>query len=233
MPTTYFFPQTTSNLPTQNVETLKAIWRTIDADSCPHIYNFHLHTVHSDGQLQPESVIDQALALKLRGLAITDHHTVKGYEIAHNYLQSHQTSGQSLPQLWTGVEITSLLLNTEVHILGYGFNPHHGAIVPYLQGDAPVKLNAGADRVIAAIHQAGGLVVLAHPERYQKPATELIPEAVTLGIDGVETYYAYKNVSPWTPTPHKTATVKALSEQYNLFNTCGTDTHGLNLLKRV
>ena len=233
MPQTYFFPQTASDLATQDIETLKAIWRTIDADSCPHTYNFHLHTVCSDGQLQPEAVIDQALALKLKALAITDHHTVKGYEIAHNYLQSYQNSGQSLPQLWTGVEITSLLLNTEVHILGYGFDPNHGAIVPYLQGDAPVKSNAAADRVIAAIHQAGGLVVLAHPERYHTPATELIPEAVILGIDGVETYYAYKNVFPWTPTPQKTANVKALSEQYHLFNTCGTDTHGLSLLKRV
>lgn len=212
---------------------LKEIWKTIDAESCPHHYNFHMHTICSDGQLTPEEVIEQALAINLKGLAITDHHTVDAYNIAQSYLQRVDVEVKSLPQLWTGVEITSLLLDTEVHILGYGFNPDHPAIVNYLQGDAPVGITAKAEKVIAAIQEAGGLVVLAHPERYRRPGQELIPEAVKLGIDGVETYYAYKNTIPWSPTPQKTATVKALSERYGLFNTCGTDTHGLNLLRRV
>lgn len=233
MPRTDFSVQPIFSPAKSEIETLKAIWRTIDAESCPHVYNFHLHTVYSDGQLQPEAVIEQALTLNLQGLAITDHHTVKGYEIAHRCLHRYSNLSQSLPQLWTGVEITSLLLGIEVHILGYGFNPAHGAIAHYLQGDAPVGNAAAAEKVILAIHQAGGLAVLAHPERYHRPAKDLIPEAVVKGIDGVETYYAYKNTIPWTPTPQKTAQVKALGEQYNLFNTCGTDTHGLNLLQRV
>jgi hypothetical protein len=233
MPTTDSCLQPTSALPGQDIQTLQQIWKTINADSCPHCYNFHIHTVYSDGQLQPEAVIEQALKINLQGLAITDHHTVQGYQIAHNYLQSFSKTPHSLPQLWTGVEITSILRGTEVHILGYGFEPKHGAIAPYLEGKAPVGTSAEGKRVIAAIHQAGGLAILAHPERYHAPAKELIPEAVALGIDGVETYYAYKNTIPWKPTPSKTAQVKALSEQYHLFNTCGTDTHGLNLLQRV
>ena len=232
MLTTYFPPQI-SRQQGQDTPTLKEIWKTIDAASCPHHYNFHMHTVYSDGQLTPEEVIEQALAINLKGLAITDHHSVDGYKLAQSYLQRVHPDSKSCPQLWTGVEITSLLLDTEVHILGYGFNPNHSAIVGYLQGDAPVGTSAEAEQVIAAIQAAGGLVVLAHPERYRRRAQELVPQAVKLGIDGVETYYAYKNTIPWTPTPSKTATVKALSERYGLFNTCGTDTHGLNLLRRV
>ena len=232
MPTTYFPRQSNSYLQGQDIQSLKAIWQTINADSCPHYYNFHLHTTFSDGQLQPQSLIDQALALQLQGLAITDHHTVRGYESAYRYLQNY-SDHESIPQLWTGVEITSILMETEVHILGYAFNPEHPAIVPYLQGENPRGTAAAAKNVIQAIHAAEGLVVLAHPERYRRPATELIPAGVALGMDGVETYYAYKNTIPWQPTPEQTLQVKALSEQYNLFSTCGTDTHGMNLLQRI
>ncbi|QDZ39766.1 PHP domain-containing protein [Euhalothece natronophila Z-M001] len=232
MLTTSFRPQIPP-LKGQDTLTLKEIWRTIDAESCPHYYNFHMHTVYSDGQLTPEEVIEQALAINLQGLAITDHHTVDGYYIAYEYLKRTHQQANSLPKLWTGVEITALLLDTEVHILGYGFNPENPSIRSYLQGDEPAGKMAEAEAVINAIHDAGGLVVLAHPERYRRSAKALIPRAVKLGIDGVETYYAYKNTLPWTPSPKQTAIVKALSDRYGLFNTCGTDTHGLNLLRRV
>lgn len=233
MPTTYFSAQPIFSAPAQDLHTLKQIWHTIDAESCPHSYNFHLHTVYSDGKLQPEAVIEQALALNLKGLAITDHHTVQGYKVAQDYLQSYENSDQSCPQLWTGVEITAILLGVEVHILGYGFDPDHSAIAPYFTGKAPLGDASQAQNVIKAIHLAGGLTVLAHPERYHLPGKTLIPEAVKVGIDGVETYYAYRNTIPWQSSLEQTAEVKALGEQYHLFHTCGTDTHGLNILQRV
>ncbi|AFZ44455.1 PHP domain protein [Halothece sp. PCC 7418] len=232
MPTTYFPGQSQLSLQGQDTPTLKAIWETINADSCPHYYNFHLHTICSDGQLDPKALIQQALEINLQGLAITDHHTVKGYRMARQYLESYGNFS-SFPQLWTGVEITSILMETEVHILGYGFNPEHPTILPYLRGQSPKGVAASAKNVINAIHEADGLVVLAHPERYRRPAKELIPAGVALGIDGVETYYAYKNTIPWRPSAEETMEVKALSQQYDLFNTCGTDTHGLDLLQRV
>lgn len=233
MMTTDFIPQTTATTSTQNTAALQAIWEQIDANTCPYSYNFHMHTICSDGQLKPEEVIEQALQNHLQGLAITDHHTVEGYSIANNYLQNCGEAARTLPQLWTGVEINSMLLDTEVHILGYGFDPQDPAIVPYLQGSEPVGESAQAKAVISAIHQAGGLVVLAHPERYMRSGEELIPRAVELGIDGVETYYAYKNPIPWQPSPKQTAKVKALSDQYGLYDTCGTDTHGLSILQRI
>jgi hypothetical protein len=61
----------------------------------------------------------------------------------------------------------------------------------------------------------------------------LIPVAAHLGIDGVEAYYAYSNPEPWQSSPKQTQQVKQLSATYNLYNTCGTDTHGSNLLKRL
>jgi len=215
----------------QDVSALKQVFAKIQADSCPYSYNFHMHTLCSDGQLQPEALIQQACSLGLKGLAITDHHSIAGYKIAQQWL--NQQNYVTLPHLWVGVEITAFLLEVEVHILGYGFDPDCSTMTPYLQGTSPGADFAEAALVIQAIQQAGGLAVLAHPERYRRPGAELIAIAAQLGIDGVETYYAYNNPDPWLPSPKQSQTVKHLTGLYNLLNTCGTDTHGLNLLRRV
>ena len=120
-----------------------------------------------------------------------------------------------------------------MHILGYGFHADRPTIAPYLQGKAPKDDQAQAASVIRAIQQAGGLAVLAHPMRYRQSVEELIPAAVALGIDGVETYYAYNNPFPWAASPKQTQQVKQLSSFYHLLNTCGTDTHGADILRRV
>lgn len=219
----------------QDKTKLKQVWQNIDADSCPLSYNFHLHTICSDGKLIPLTLIEQAIQIGMKGLAITDHHSVDGYFIAQEWLNqlSQDKSLQDLPYLWTGVEITSNLQGVEVHILGYAFTPSHPAIRHYLQGSSPQGREADAEVVIDSIHQAGGLAVLAHPARYRRPAHELIPLAAHLGIDGVEAYYAYGNSKPWKPSEVQTEQVKQLASKYNLYTTCGTDSHGLNMCQRI
>ncbi|WP_413161823.1 PHP domain-containing protein [Capilliphycus salinus ALCB114379] len=229
--------QFSSGAMAQNPTALQHVFRTIDISSCPSSYNFHMHTVKSDGQLQPNQLIEQAIAIGLKGLAITDHHTTQGYTEAQRCLQawkaSHPENSSTAPILWTGVEINAGLLNVEVHILAYAFNPQALCLQPYLQGHSVKGSNYRAENVIAAIHQAGGLAVLAHPARYRSPAKALIPEAARLGVDGVEVYYSYRHTKPWRPTPDITEEVKQLANRYGLLHTCGTDTHGRNLLLRL
>lgn len=217
----------------QDTLKLRLVWEKIDTFSCPNHYNFHLHTNCSDGQLAPESLVEQALAIGLQGFAITDHHSLNGFDRANNYLAKLSECHHNLPHLWTGMEITSELNGTNVHILGYGFNPEARSLQKYLTGEAPQGKDADAKRVIDILHQAGGLVVLAHPARYRRSAKELIPEAYELGIDGVETYYAYGNPNPWQPSENQTTVAKSLARQYHLYTTCGTDTHGDNILVRL
>ncbi|PSF32259.1 PHP domain-containing protein [Aphanothece hegewaldii CCALA 016] len=218
-----------------DVQVLKEVWANLKKDSCPYHYNFHMHTNCSDGQLSPVTVMEQAAQIGLKGLAITDHHSVKGYQIAQAWLDEKRSykPEQTLPHLWTGVEVTSDLLGTEVHLLGYGFLPEHPAMSPYLQGDRPSSSDALAVNVIRAFHQAGGLAVLAHPSRYQRAAEKLIPDAAKLGIDGVEAYYAYGNPKPWIPSVKETEIALEISQIHQLYNTCGTDTHGKSLLQRI
>jgi predicted metal-dependent phosphoesterase TrpH len=219
----------------QSATALRQVFENIHAESCPTTYNFHMHTVCSDGKLQPEMLMQQVIEIGLQGLAITDHHTVNGYRIAQHWLHNWQQQNpfQTAPVLWTGIEINANLLETEVHILGYAFDPQHFSMMPYLLQQTAMDEAYEADQVIAAIHAAGGLAVLAHPARYRRSPDDLIPEAARLGIDGVEAYYAYDNPSPWRTSPLQTLRVEELSETYNLLRTCGTDTHGLSLLQRL
>jgi predicted metal-dependent phosphoesterase TrpH len=220
---------------TVSKELLKQVFQRIDAQSCPKLFNFHMHTVHSDGKLEPGELMTQAIAIGLKGLAITDHHSVSGYQIAEAWLKDWQWNnpGIDTPHLWSGVEINANLLNTEVHILAYAFELEHPSMKPYLQKMPTVGKAYQANNVITAIHEAGGLAVLAHPARYRRSHFDLIPVAADYGIDGVEAFYAYSNPKPWKPSVVETEEVQQLAEKFNLFNTCGTDTHGVNLLQRL
>jgi predicted metal-dependent phosphoesterase TrpH len=219
----------------QDAAALRQVFAALTAESCPQSYNFHMHTVFSDGRLLPEQLMEQAIAIGLQGLAITDHHSVEGYRKAQRWLDQLDPLAQvgKIPTLWTGVEINAELLETEVHILCYAFNPDHDAMQPFLFGKEQNGQHSPAAQVIDAIHAAGGLTVLAHPVRYKRSPVELIPAAAKLGIDGIEAYYAYNNPSPWQPSPKETEQVLALGQADQLLNTCGTDTHGLSLLQRL
>lgn len=230
-----YSPERQSQLTTE-AKTLYRVFATIGLDSCPQYYNFHMHTLHSDGQMRPEFLMEQAVELGLQGIAITDHHNVSGYREAQEWLQNlHWRRGQTSCQLqlWTGIEINAELLGIEVHILGYGFDLDQVVIRPYLQSRTLKGSAYQARTVIQAIQQAGGIAVLAHPARYRRSVPELIAAAADLSIDGVEAYYAYGNPFPWMASPQQTAEIIALADRYGLLKTCGTDTHGLSLLRRL
>lgn len=195
-----------------------------------------MHTTHSDGKLKPAEVMQQAMEIGLKGMAITDHHSLEGYWAADNWVQGlrwRMGNRVSPPRLWTGVEINAELCRAEVHILGYGFDPDAASLRPYLQSRVSKGSFHAAQTVVSAIQAAGGIAILAHPARYRRPLPELIQAAVDCGIDGVESYYAYNNPSPWQPSPNQTAEIAALAQQHQLLSSCGTDTHGKSLLQRL
>ncbi|NJM97316.1 MAG: PHP domain-containing protein [Phormidesmis sp. RL_2_1] len=230
---------------TQDSLLLREVLQSINAQSCPKTYNFHMHTLCSDGKLTPAELMTQAVEIGLHGMAITDHHSVSGYRQARQWMEdwrwhnpsswgSKRKPGQkTLPKLWTGVEVTADLADTDVHILGYAFRLGDEGMAPYLQGGAPKGDERQASRVIQAIQAAGGIAVLAHPVRYRTDEITLIRAAARLGIDGVETYYAYDNPKTWRPSPGKTERVQAIAREHNLLSSCGTDTHGKVLTRRL
>ncbi|HEY6261635.1 MAG TPA: PHP domain-containing protein [Nitrospiraceae bacterium] len=75
--------------------------------------DLHLHTTHSDGSLSPTDVLRLAHKARVTALAITDHDIVSGIPEAI-------TAGAELGiEIIPGVEISSSLGHSELHILGY------------------------------------------------------------------------------------------------------------------
>lgn len=76
---------------------------------------------------------------------------------------------------------------------------------------------------IAAVHDAGGLAVLAHPVQLRLPSEDAIEQKIAslrdMGLDGVEVMH-----SDHTPTDVKYFT--KLAERLNLMATGGSDYHG-------
>ncbi|MCX5727269.1 MAG: PHP domain-containing protein, partial [Nitrospirae bacterium] len=75
--------------------------------------DLHLHTTHSDGSLSPTEVLRLAHKTSVTALAITDHDIVSG--IPEAIAAGAELGIEIIP----GVEISSRLGNSELHILGY------------------------------------------------------------------------------------------------------------------
>ena len=208
---------------------LAAVLQGVHAGSCPGELNFHCHTLHSDGSLRPEQLAREAVALGLRHLAITDHHSTAALEPAWQTLEVLADQGKTVPRLWSGIEISCLLEGCLVHVLGLAFDPQASALEPYRQGQAPVGQALRAGEVVKRIHGAGGLALLAHPGRYRKPYGPLIDAAAALGFDGAEAYYDYAMAPSWQPTPLVCDAIASQLENLGLLRSCGTDSHGLAL----
>jgi predicted metal-dependent phosphoesterase TrpH len=211
---------------------LRAVLADVHAGSCPGELNFHCHTTCSDGSLRPEQLGEEALAVGLRHLAVTDHHSTEAFAPLQNWFAGQAAVGRSVPTLWTGLEISCLLEGCLVHVLALGFEAGHGALAPYRQGCAPVGAELRAAEVCCRVQAAGGLALLAHPARYRLPYQRLITAAAELGFDGAEAFYDYNLQSQWRPTPLVCEAIDSLLINLGLLRSCGTDTHGLHLSGR-
>jgi predicted metal-dependent phosphoesterase TrpH len=211
---------------------LTPVLRQVRADSCPDRFNFHCHTICSDGSLHPQDLAAEAVTIGLEHLAVTDHHALTAHGAIQAAFAEHRRRSGSAPTLWRGVEISCLLEGCLVHVLALGFGEDHGALHPYLQGTSVVGPALRAEAVVAAIRAAGGLALLAHPARYRLPHQRLIAAAADLGFDGAEVWYDYDMQPRWQPTPLVCEAIAADLERRGLLMTCGTDTHGLALRGR-
>ena len=73
----------------------------------------HVHTTYSDGVFSPGKVVQKALELELRAVAITDHDCVSGI------LPAVEAAMGTALEIIPGVEISAAKNETEIHILGY------------------------------------------------------------------------------------------------------------------
>tara|TARA_Y100001968_G_scaffold294948_1_gene301949 strand:+ start:530 stop:1189 length:660 start_codon:yes stop_codon:yes gene_type:complete len=215
-----------------NKDKLISLVKTIDRDSCPKSINLHMHSTFSDGSLSPIQIYNQAIDLKIKHFAITDHHSVQAYLDLSNNSDSSFLHKSFPTKLWTGIEITCLLKNCLVHVLGLGFDPRSKYLSPYVKNKSAIGNELLAVNVVDAIHKANGIAVLAHPARYKISFDILINEASKLEFDAVETWYNYERANKWIPSEFICEKIFECANSYSLLSTCGTDTHGISLLRR-
>jgi predicted metal-dependent phosphoesterase TrpH len=211
---------------------LRAVLAEVHPGSCPTELNFHCHTTCSDGSLHPEALGQQAVELGLRHIAVTDHHSVAAHGPLGAWFERQRQQGQTVPTLWSGMEISCLLEGCLVHVLALGFDLGHADLALYSQGQAAIGESLQASEVRRRIHGAGGLALLAHPGRYRLPFQRLIAAAAEQGFDGAEAYYDYAMQPRWSPTPLVCEAIAQQLSQHGLLRSCGTDTHGLELCGR-
>ena len=95
--------------------------------------DLHLHTVYSDGEYTPESIIQRALSENFRAIAITDHDTVEG--ISHVL----EKAGETL-EIIPGVELSSESERPasqggeEIHIIGLFIDYNNPTLLKTLKG---------------------------------------------------------------------------------------------------
>ena len=208
------------------------IIKSITKTSCPNSINFHMHSTYSDGSLTAKEIYYQAIELNIDHYAITDHHSVDAYIELSKFNDSKYKESTNLPKLWTGIEITCLLKGCLVHVLGLGFDHNSKYLLPYVDHKAAIGKELLASTVVDSIHKANGIAVLAHPARYKLPFDLLINEASKLGFDAVETWYNYERAHNWIPSEFVCDKIFDCANSYSLLSTCGTDSHGLSLLRR-
>ncbi|WKX25262.1 RNase RNM [Tatumella ptyseos] len=249
------------------------------------IYDLHTHTQASDGVLSARELVLRANERGVKVLAITDHDTTAAIEDAQNAIREENLD----LTLITGVEISTLWENHEIHIVGLGFDPQHPAMVTLLQQqyqrreDRAVMIaerlakagikdalsgarhEAGAGQItrahfaryliqqgkaetmaqvfknylargktgyvpaqwctlpdaVEAIHQAGGVAVVAHPARYQlsnKWLKRLLAYFADVGGDAME-------VAQCQQAPNERQQLAKYAVDYGLSGSLGSDFH--------
>ncbi|MBS0290849.1 MAG: PHP domain-containing protein [Proteobacteria bacterium] len=94
-----------------------------------HLYraDCHCHTTFSDGSLNVHALLDLAKEKNLQGLSITDHDTIDAYASAIPYAKSLGIT------LVSGIEISTELERTPIHVLGYAFNLQYPGLKTFCQ----------------------------------------------------------------------------------------------------
>jgi predicted metal-dependent phosphoesterase TrpH len=90
--------------------------------------DLHCHSICSDGSDSPLEILAKANLARLSGLSITDHDTIDAY--SPEFFKTAQTMGI---RIMPGVEFSSELRETTVHVLGYGFDIYSPILLAFIE----------------------------------------------------------------------------------------------------
>ena len=139
------------------------------------VYELHCHSTASDGLLTPAELVNYARDMGVQVLALTDHDTVAGYAEA---AAAAQTLGDI--HVICGIEL-SALFDGELHILGYGIDPHSAVLQHFM--DEQIHSRRERNRQMCAKLREMGCAIAPDetlPDSYGR--THMARDLVTCGM---------------------------------------------------
>jgi predicted metal-dependent phosphoesterase TrpH len=124
--------------------------------------DLHLHTTASDGRCTPRELIALASRVGLTIIAITDHDTVAGCS------ETHASADERGILAISGIEITAIEGDRDVHVLGYFVDPEDAVLTPFLIRQRAMRVA----RVEAVAARLASLGMPIDVESVMRPAKE-------------------------------------------------------------
>lgn len=190
--------------------------------------NLHLHSTFSDGKGDVTEILQQAHKLGYKKISFCDHNTLEAYK---------QTEILKDDIILPGIEFDVWCGYVFMHLLAYGIDINNEELLSFCAKDKKeteldiIRIFAKRDikKLINAIHNAGGIAVLAHPACCWAINLEsFVKKLISYGLDGIEVYYPYKRHRGIIKF-HTAKEVERIADKYNLIKTGGTDLHGTKL----
>ena len=210
----------------QEEQDIRELIKSFDPIEYFDYVNLHIHSKFSDGKAEFEDIIQQAKELGYKKIAICDHNTVEGHKLYQDDV------------LIPAVEFDCWCGYVFLHLLAYGIDVNNPVLDEFMAKSKSeteadiVRIFAKRDikRLINAIHEAGGIAVLAHPACcWALSLDKFVGKLVSYGLDGIEVHYPYRR--------HRAIIrfaslrqIKDIAEKYNLIVTGGTDCHTRNIM---
>lgn len=201
---------------------MKNLQELKEADFLSGKINLHIHSTYSDGKSSFEEILKQAKEKGYKLISITDHNTIEGHKKFKDDI------------LIPGVEFDCWINHIFIHILAYNIDVNNEELQQFMaktkaetEGDF-IRLfsKRNVPKLIKAIHNAGGIAVLAHPACYWAISLErLVKKLINYGLDGIEVYYPYPRFRKIVKF-HSSKDVMKIANKYpQLIKTGGTDFH--------
>jgi len=203
------------------IENVKNLINSFTEDNFKTDVNLHIHSTCSDGKCPFDEIIKQAKEKNYKKISICDHNTVSGYLNSYDDI------------LLTGAEFDCWYGYVFFHLLAYGIDVHNETLKPFLAKNKRetewdiirIFSKRNVKKLIEAIHNAGGIAVLAHPACCWAINLEsFVKQLMSLGLDGIEVYYPYKRHRKIIKF-HDENKISGLADKFNLIKTGGTDCH--------
>jgi len=186
--------------------------------------NLHIHTTFSDGKGNAVDILNQAKEKGYKKIAFCDHNTLEAY---------HNTDVLKDGIVLSGVEFDVWCGYVFMHLLGYGIDINNKELLSFCAKNKKeteldiVRIFSTRDikKLIQAIHNAGGIAILAHPACcWAINLEKFVRKLISYGLDGLEVYYPYKRHRGIVKF-HTACEVERIADKFSLIKTGGTDLH--------